>query len=149
MINTLFFQDTLNTPQAFALSLLIGILFGFILERAGFGSSRKLAGVFYLKDMTVIKVMFTAVIVTMLGLAFLLRGGWLTVDHVYFLPTKYGAQIVAGLVFGVGFVIGGWCPGTAVAGLAAGKLDAFVFLIGAVLGSIGFNEIFSLIKPLS
>ena len=53
MINTLFFQDTLNTPQAFALSLLIGILFGFILERAGFGSSRKLAGVFYLKDIPV------------------------------------------------------------------------------------------------
>ena len=148
MINTLFFQDTLHTPQAFALSLLIGILFGFVLERAGFGSSRKLAGVFYLRDMTVIKVMFTAVIVTMLGLGFLLRGGWLTVDHVYLLPTKYGAQIVAGLVFGVGFVIGGWCPGTAAAGLAAGKLDALIFLIGAVLGSIGFNEIFSLIKPL-
>ena len=148
MINTLFFQDTLNTPQAFALSLLIGMLFGFILERAGFGSSRKLAGVFYLKDMTVIKVMFTAVIVTMLGLAFLLRGGWLTIDHVYFLPTKYGAQIVGGLLFGVGFVVGGWCPGTAAAGLAGGKLDALIFLIGVVIGSIGFNELFGLIKPL-
>jgi len=148
MINTLFFQDTLNTSQAFALSLLIGILFGFLLERAGFGSSRKLAGVFYLKDMTVIKVMFTAVIVAMLGLALLMRGGWLTIDHVYFLPTTYGAQIVGGLLFGVGFVVGGWCPGTAAAGLAAGKLDALIFLIGAVLGSIGFNEFFGLIKPL-
>lgn len=148
MINTLFFQDTLNTSQAFALSLLIGILFGFLLERAGFGSSRKLAGVFYLKDMTVIKVMFTAVIVAMLGLVFLLRGGWLTIDHVYFLPTTYGAQIVGGLLFGVGFVVGGWCPGTAAAGLAEGKLDALIFLIGAVLGSIGFNEFFGLIKPL-
>jgi len=148
MINTLFFQDTLNTSQAFALSLLIGILFGFLLERAGFGSSRKLAGVFYLKDMTVIKVMFTAVIVAMLGLAFLIRGGWLTSDHVYLLPTKYRAQIVGGLLFGVGFVVGGWCPGTAAAGLAAGKLDALIFLIGAVIGSIGFNEFFGIIKPL-
>ena len=148
MINTLFLQDTLNTSQAFALSLLIGILFGFLLERAGFGSSRKLAGVFYLKDMTVIKVMFTAVIVAMLGLAFLMRGGWLTLDHIYFLPTTYGAQIVGGLLFGVGFVVGGWCPGTAAAGLAGGKLDALIFLVGAILGSIGFNEFFGLIKPL-
>lgn len=148
MINTLFFQNTLDTPQAFALSLLIGILFGFMLERAGFGSSRKLAGVFYLKDMTVIKVMFTAVITAMLGLAFLTRGGWMNVEQTYFLPTVYGAQIVGGLIFGVGFVVGGWCPGTAAAGLAAGKLDALVFLIGAVLGSIGFNELYGVIAPL-
>ena len=148
MINTLFFQNSLDTPQAFALSLLIGILFGFILERAGFGSSRKLAGVFYLTDMTVIKVMFTAVITAMLGLAFLMRSGWMTVEQAYFLPTIYGAQIVGGLIFGVGFVVGGWCPGTAAAGLAAGKLDALIFLVGAVIGSIGFNEVFGLVKPL-
>ena len=64
------------------------------------------------------------------------------------MPTVYGAQIVGGLIFGVGFVMGGWCPGTAAVGLASGKLDALVFLGGAVLGSIIFNELFPVIQPL-
>ncbi len=149
MINTLFFQNSLGSVQAFVLALLIGLFFGFVLERAGFGSSRKLAGVFYLTDMTVVKVMFTAVITAMLGLVLLARLGWVNLDNVYFLPTIYGAQVVGGLIFGVGFVMGGWCPGTAAAGLAGGKLDALIFLLGGVGGSILYNEVYGQIKPLA
>ncbi len=149
MIKTLFLQNTLDSGEAFVLALLIGLFFGFVLERAGFGSSRKLAGVFYFKDMTVIKVMFTAVITAMLGLAALSRVGWIDLDNVYYLPTVYGAQIAGGLIFGIGFVVGGWCPGTAAAGLASGKLDALIFLIGGVLGSVLYNEVYGLIKPLA
>ena len=58
MIDTMYQLDTLDSARAFLASLLIGIAFGFFLERAGFGSSRKLTGVFYFKDMAVIKVMF-------------------------------------------------------------------------------------------
>ncbi|UCG46457.1 MAG: YeeE/YedE family protein, partial [Phycisphaerales bacterium] len=148
MISTMYQLDALGSAKAFLASLLIGVAFGFFLERAGFGSSRKLTGVFYFKDMAVIKVMFTAVITAALGLACCVVLGWVSMDGVYLMPTVYGAYIVGGLIFGAGFVMGGWCPGTAAAGVASGKLDALIFLAGAVIGSVLFNEMFALIKPL-
>ncbi len=148
MINTLYNLGELGTPLAFLLALIIGIGFGFALERAGFSSSRRLAGVFYFTDMAVVKVMFTALLTALLGLSFLAGLGWLSFDRIFLMPTIYGAQIVGGILFGIGFVMGGWCPGTAAAGAASGKIDAIVFLIGAVGGSILFNELFPFIKPL-
>ncbi len=148
MIETFFGRDALGTPAAFVAALVIGLAFGFALERAGFGSSRKLAGIFYFRDMTVLKVMFTAVITAMLGLSFLVGLGWIDLaGQINLLPTRYAAQILGGLIFGVGFVMGGWCPGTAAVGAAGGKLDALVFLGGTVLGSIGFNETYGLWQP--
>ena len=149
MINTFFNSGTLDTPAAFIASLLIGIAFGVALERAGFGSSRRLAGIFYFRDMAVLKVMFTAVIVAMLGVCYAKAFGWVTPDNVYFLHTLYVAQILGGLIFGVGFVMGGWCPGTAAVGVASGKIDALVFLAGAVGGSILYNELYPVVAPLT
>jgi 3-mercaptopyruvate sulfurtransferase SseA/uncharacterized membrane protein YedE/YeeE len=149
MINTFFNSGTLDSPAAFLASLLIGLAFGVALERAGFGSSRRLAGIFYFRDMAVLKVMFTAVIVAMLGLSYAKAFGWVTTDNVYFLPTLYAAQILGGLLFGIGFVMGGWCPGTAAVGLASGKMDALVFLVGAVGGSILYNELYPAVAPLT
>lgn len=148
MINPLYSLDALGTPQAFFLALLIGCGFGFALERAGFGSSRRLAGVFYFTDMAVVKVMFSALITAMLGLSFLVALGWIQLEQIYLMPTIYAAQIVGGLLFGVGFVMGGWCPGTAAAGIASGRIDALVFLLGVTGGSILFNEVFPLIRSL-
>ena len=145
---TFFGSGTLDTSGAFLAAFVIGLLFGLALERSGFGSSRRLAGVFYLEDMAVVKVMFTALVTAMLGLAYLLTFGWISADALYFMPTVYGAQLVGGLLFGVGFVMGGWCPGTSAVGIASGKLDALTFFGGALMGSILFNEVFSLIKPL-
>lgn len=148
MINTFFNLDALGTPHAFLLALIIGVGFGFALERAGFSSSRRLAGVFYFTDMAVVKVMFTALVTALLGLSYLIGFGWIQLDQIFLMPTIYGAQIVGGILFGIGFVMGAWCPGTAAAGAASGKIDAIVFLVGAVGGSILFNELFPLIKPL-
>jgi thiosulfate/3-mercaptopyruvate sulfurtransferase len=148
MIETFFGLDTLHSARAFAAALLIGLTFGFSLERAGFGSSRRLSGIFYFRDMAVLKVMFTAVITAMLGLSYFLGFGWLRPESVYAMPTIYGAQIIGGLIFGIGFVMSGWCPGTGTVGLASGKLDALVFLVGAVVGSILFNELYPLVKSL-
>ncbi len=148
MINTLYSLDTLGTPVAFFLSLLIGVGFGFALERAGFSSSRRLAGVFYFTDMAVVKVMFSALITAMLGLSYLAAFGWIHMDQIFLMPTLYGAQIVGGLLFGVGFAMGAWCPGTAAAGLAAGRIDALVFLVGTIGGSILFSELFPIIGGL-
>ena len=79
MIDTLFRSGTLDTPAAFFASLLIGIAFGVALERAGFGSSRRLSGIFYFRDMTVLKVMFTAVVVAMLGICYAKAFGLVTI----------------------------------------------------------------------
>lgn len=148
MINTLYSIDALGTSRAFFLALLIGVGFGFALERAGFSSSRRLAGVFYFTDMSVVKVMFTALVTAMLGLSYLVGFGWIQLDQIFLMPTIYGAQIVGGLLFGVGFAMGAWCPGTAAAGLAAGRIDALVFLIGTVGGSVLFNELFPVFRSL-
>lgn len=148
MTDTLYSLDTLGTPTAFFQALVIGAAFGFALERAGFSSSRRLAGVFYFTDMAVVKVMFSALITAMLGLSYLVAFGWIRLDQVFLMPTIYGAQIVGGLLFGVGFAMGAWCPGTAAAGLAAGRIDALVFLVGTVGGSILFNELFPVIRSL-
>jgi thiosulfate/3-mercaptopyruvate sulfurtransferase len=148
MTNTLYSLDALGTPLAFFLAAAIGVGFGFALERAGFSSSRRLAGVFYFTDMAVLKVMFTALITAMLGLSYLVALGWVQLENIFLMPTIYGAEIVGGLLFGVGFVMGGWCPGTAAAGLAAGRMDALVFLVGAIGGSVLFNELFPVVGPL-
>ena len=148
MINTLYSLDALGSPAAFFLALLVGFGFGFALERAGFSSSRRLAGLFYFTDMAVVKVMFTALVTAMLGLSYMVAFGWIEMDRIFLMPTIYGAQIAGGLLFGVGFAMGAWCPGTAVAGMAAGRIDALVFLLGAIGGSILFNELFPLVRNL-
>jgi len=149
MIETFFGNGTLDTPAAFLASLLIGIVFGVALEKAGFGSSRRIAGIFYFRDMTVLKVMFTAVVVAMLGICYAKAFGLVTIENVYFLHTIYAAQIVGGLIFGFGFVMSGWCPGTGAVGLASGKIDALVFLLGAIGGSILYNEVYPILTPIT
>lgn len=148
MNGTLFSLGQLDTPFGFAMAGLIGVLFGFFLEQAGFGSSRRLTAIFYFQDMAVLKVMFTAVVTAMIGYSFLTAFGWLAPADLYPLETYWGAQIVGGLIFGAGFVIGGWCPGTALVGLASAKLDALIFLVGAAIGSIVFSETFDTVAPL-
>lgn len=137
-LSTFFSDGTLGTPAAFLTAALVGLAFGASLERAGFGSSRRLAGVFYLRDMTVIQVMFTALATAAVGLALLERLGLVDRTTIYALETFLAPQAVGGLIFGVGFVVGGWCPGTALVGLASAKGDALVFLLGAMLGSLGY-----------
>ncbi len=147
MITTFFGSDALGSNGAFLVALMVGFGFGLALELAGFGSSRKLSGIFYFRDMTVLKVMFTAMITAMLGLHLLMAVGMIESDQIYFLPTVYGAQILGGLIFGVGFAMSAWCPGTAAVGVASGRLDAVIFLIGAVVGSVLFNEVYSALVP--
>jgi thiosulfate/3-mercaptopyruvate sulfurtransferase len=149
MLSTFYGTDRLDTAAAFGAALVLGVFFGLALERAGFGSSRRLAAVFYLEDMAVVKVMFSALITAMLGLILFTASGLLPPEQLYYLPTVYGAHLAGGLLFGVGFAMGGWCPGTAAVGAASGKLDALIFLGGGMVGAILFNEAFPLIQPLS
>ena len=137
-----FFGDEFSLLVAFA----IGLGFGFFLERAGFGSARKLAAQFYLYDMSVFKVMFTAIVTAMLGVTYLGWIGWLDLDLVYLVPTYLVPQLVGGLVLGVGFVIGGYCPGTSVAALATGRIDAVVYALGIFAGTFVYAEVYPAIE---
>lgn len=121
---------------------LLGLGFGFFLERAGFGSARKLTAQFYFTDMSVLKVMFTAIVTAMVGVWALSAIGWLDFSKLYLTPTYLLPQAVGGLVFGVGFILGGYCPGTCVAGLATGRMDAGVFALGMLAGIAAFSETF-------
>lgn len=136
------FGENLGLVVAFA----VGIGFGFFLERAGFGSSRKLAAQFYLTDLTVFKVMFSAIVTAMLGVYWLSVFGVLDLSLVYLTPTFLLPQIVGGLILGMGFVVGGYCPGTACVGVATGRVDAMVLFAGIFAGIFGFSEIFPLIS---
>ncbi len=135
---TSYAQGILNGPEGLFLALLVGLGFGFWLERAGFGSSRKLAAIFYFRDFAVLKVMGTAIVTAALGLWTLNAGGLVAMDGIFQPETFLWPQLVGGLLFGVGFVMGGWCPGTALVGLASGKLDALVFLAAVGGGSLAF-----------
>jgi hypothetical protein len=137
-----FFGDEMSLVLAFVL----GTGFGFFLERAGFGSARKLAAQFYLYDMSVFKVMFTAIVTAMLGVTYLGWIGWLDLSLVYLVPTYLVPQIVGGLVLGVGFVVGGYCPGTSVASLATGRVDGMVYAGGILAGTLVYAEVYPWVK---
>jgi hypothetical protein len=122
------------------IALLLGLGFGFALERAGFGSARKLTAVFYLYDMAVVKVMFTAIVTTMAGLFLLSAGGWLDLSELYLEPTSYAAQILGGLLFGAGFIVGGYCPGTSLSAAATGRKDGMLFVLGMLAGVMAYAE---------
>ena len=116
------------------IALALGVGFGVALERAGFGSARKLTAVFYLRDMAVVKVMFTAVVTAMIGLYGLSAAGLLDLSELYVEPTHLLAQGLGGLLFGAGFLIGGYCPGTSMAAIASGRKDAVLFALGMLAG---------------
>ena len=120
----------------------IGLAFGWFLERGGLGHAPKLAGQFYLRDLTVFKVMFSALLTAMLGAFWLDRLGFLDLRLVYLPETFVAPQAVGGVLFGIGFVLAGLCPGTSCVAAAAGKLDGFATIAGILAGILLFNASF-------
>ena len=116
----------------------LGFLFGFSLERAGFGNARKLAAQFYLYDMTVFKVMFTAILVAMVGLYTLNGLGLVDMSMMWINPTFMWAQVLGGFLLGAGFIMSGLCPGTSVVSAASGRIDAVVTFVGVFIGTAVF-----------
>jgi hypothetical protein len=139
------FPEWLNMLTAF----LIGTGFGFALEQAGFSSSRKLAGMFYGYDATVLKVFFSAAIVALVGSQFLSYFGVLNLNQVYVNEFYVTASIVGGVIMGAGFIMGGFCPGTGICAMSIGKIDAMVFVAGGFTGAFLFTETYPLIEGLA
>lgn len=121
------------------LSVIVGLGFGFVLERAGFGRSDNLAAIFYGRDFRVMRVMFTAIVTAMIGLYFLDLAGIVPISSIGILDTYLWAQLAGGLLLGAGFIVGGWCPGTSIVGAVSGKADALLFIFGLVVGSMMFT----------
>jgi hypothetical protein len=144
MIAPLFRYGLFGDETSLIVAFLIGIGFGFFLERAGFGSARKLVAQFYLTDLAVFKVMFTAIVTAMLGATYLAWMGLLDLSLVNLVPTYVVPQIAGGLVLGFGFVIGGYCPGTSMAAVATGRIDGVFFGLGLLAGSFVFGEVIRL-----
>ncbi len=125
-----------------ALGVLIGVAFGFVLERGGLGRVEKLMGQFYGHDMTVFRVLFTAILTAMTGAVILHALGLLDLPFVQLrYPTFLWPMVVGGVVLGVGFVVSGYCPGTCVVAAGTGKLDALATLGGVALGGLVYAEL--------
>ncbi len=132
--------DIIGNEFNLILAMIIGIFFGVILEQAGFSTSKKLVGLFYGYDFTVLRVFFTAGFTAMIGIIVLDHFGLIDTNLIYINPYFVGPSIVGGLIMGLGFVIGGFCPGTSVCAAAIGKIDAMYFIIGSVIGIFIFAE---------
>lgn len=129
-------------------AVLLGMGFGFALEASGFSSSRKIIGTFFGYDFVVVKVFFTAAIVSSLGLLYLNHLGLLDYSLLYIQPTFMASAIVGGIIMGIGFAMGGFCPGTSVCAAAVGRIDGLVFLGGMFIGVFLFSEAFPLFENL-
>ena len=130
------------------IAIIIGIFFGFILESSGFSSSRKLAGVFYGYDFAVLKVFFTAALVSLIGILYMDYLGYVDMSRLYVHPTYLWGAIIGGFVMGIGFVAGGFCPGTSLCAVAIGKIDAIVYVFGIMVGIFIFSQLYTVLEPI-
>lgn len=125
----------------YAVFLAIGFGFGYVLELSGFNDSRELAAQFYFKDLRVLKVMFTAIIVAMV-LVFAASGiGLLDYNLIWVNPTYLWSGILGGFIMGFGFIIGGFCPGTSLVAASTLKIDGLIFVLGGLIGVTLFGEL--------
>ena len=129
-----------GTTGSYLVYVAIGFAFGFILESSGFGDSRLLAAQFYFRELQVLKVMFTAIVVAMILIFWSTALGLLDYDEIWVNPTYLWPGVVGGLIMGAGFILGGYCPGTSLVSVATLKLDGVFFFLGHVTGIIIFGE---------
>ncbi|MGZ8394879.1 MAG: DUF6691 family protein [Nitrospira sp.] len=124
-------------------AVIFGSLFGFLLQKGGVANYHVLEGQLLLKDFTVIKVMLSAIIVGMVGIYVLHR---MAGTKLHLKPTKIGANVIGGVIFGVGFAFAGYCPGTGAAALGQGEMPALIVMLGLVAGSYGYAELSQVMK---
>ncbi len=138
------FPFEISREFGLVVAVFIGVAFGFVLERAGFGRATKLAAQFYFRDMTVFKVMFTAIVTAMLGLV-AAAGLGLTdlraISESIASWTYVWPMLIGGLVLGAGFIISGYCPGTSIVAAASGNVDGAVAVAGVVTGTLIYTQL--------
>jgi len=133
-----------DAPSATSLagSVALGFAFGFVLERAGFGRAQKLVAQFHGTDMTVFKVMFSAIVTAMLGVTGTAALGLVDLASLSFeYPSYLWPMVAGGFLLGVGFIVSGYCPGTSVVAAASGKVDGLLTVAGTVIGALLYAEL--------
>lgn len=138
--------DYFGFDFSLVIAFIIGIAFGFALERGGFGNARILAAQFYFTNMRVLKVMFSAIVTAMIGLFYFAWIGWLDLSLIYIGNTYLLPQIIGGFILGIGFTIGGYCPGTSFVSASTGRYDGMIFILGIFFGIFLFGEAFPWIE---
>ena len=119
--------------------LITGIIFGFLLQKGRVVRYDKQMGALRLKDMTILKFFFSAILTGMVGVQVLHMMG---IAKPLILPANIGANIIGGLTFGLGWSIVGYCPGTSLGALGEGRTDAFWGILGMLFGAAAFAEIY-------
>lgn len=130
-------SESSGKANQLVLGLFFGVIFGFLLQKGGVAKYHILLGVLLLEEFTVIKVMLSAIIVGMLGIFAMHQAGLV---ELHIKPTRYAANVIGGLVFGVGFALIGYCPGTGAAALGQGNYDAIGGVLGLIAGSYLYAE---------
>lgn len=131
-------QPEVASTKALVQGLVFGVIFGFLLQKGGVAKFHVLVGQLLLVDYTVVKVMLSAVVVGALGIHFLHRAGLV---EMHIKPTRIASNTIGGLLFGVGFALSAYCPGTGAAALGQGNYDAIAMVVGMIVGSYVFAEL--------
>lgn len=126
-------------------SALLGIAFGAVLQRSQVSSPDRIVATLTLKDLTVLKLMILAIGVTAIGIGGLAILG---LAHFKIKALTLLAVAVGGIVFGIGFALAGYCPGTCLVGAAEGRRDALFTIVGGLAGALVFALVYPFIKPL-
>ena len=128
--------------------VLAGVLFGYFIESAGLSSPRKLTAQFALRDWTVFRVMFVAIVVAAAGLWLFEAVGWLRFEALKVPTMFFWAMALGGALLGAGLAIGGYCPGTSVVALFSARLDSLLFMLGILIGTFVFAVSYDSLQPL-
>ncbi len=123
--------------------LITGIMFGFLLQKGRVIRYDKQIGALRLVDMTIVKFMFTSILVAMVGV-YLLKD--LGLSKLSLKPTILGGNIIGGLIFGIGWGLLGYCPGTQIGGLGEGRWDTAWGILGMLAGAGIFAEMYPFLK---
>jgi uncharacterized protein len=128
----------------FVVSALLGIAFGAAMQRAQVSAPDRIVATLTLRDLTVLKIILLAVGVASIGIGALAALG---LAHLKVKALTLVAVAVGGLIFGLGFALAGYCPGTCLVGAAEGRKDAYFTIAGGLVGALVFALVFPFIKP--
>jgi hypothetical protein len=126
------------------LGLVIGMAFGAVLQLGGASSYHKILGMLLLRDLTILKMILTGIAVGTIGIHGLDLVG---LAHFDVKATYVVGLLVSGVIFGVGFALAGYCPGTGVVAAAEGKRDALFTVAGGLVGAFVYALLHPVLKP--
>lgn len=127
------------------LAVILGIFFGFALQRVGATNPQNIINMLRLKDLHLMKAIFFAIGISSTLLFLLITAGVIDAGHLS-VKSSYIGVIVGGAILGLGFAVAGYCPGTGLTALADGRKDALFFIVGGLLGALGYTLVYGSFK---